>query len=98
MTNQAVSCDICGQPTKIIGTRLCDPCWECKTQINSLISRNPEAAIKFLKMKITEAEILIEKLKVFRGTKDKDMEVENGDHGGDEKNSTENLSANQNVM
>jgi len=68
MTDQAVpvNCDICGQPTESIGTRLCDPCWGCKEGINNLIIRNPDAAVKFLTIKLKEAELAVISVALFK--------------------------------
>lgn len=39
-----VPCRLCSKPTMMLGTRLCDPCWELETRIES----DPELARKIL--------------------------------------------------
>lgn len=39
-----VPCLLCGQPTTMIFTKLCDPCWE----LSNRIRKNPEVARKVL--------------------------------------------------
>lgn len=31
--NSLVECRLCGVPTRMLGTRLCDNCWEISTRI-----------------------------------------------------------------
>ena len=33
MEKKTAACRICGKPTKMLGTRLCDRCWELETRI-----------------------------------------------------------------
>ena len=33
MENETVACRLCGQPTMMLGTKLCDRCWELETRI-----------------------------------------------------------------
>jgi len=42
---EIIPCRICGTPTPMIGTRLCDRCWELEHRIES----DPELATKILK-------------------------------------------------
>jgi len=39
-----VPCGICGTPTRMLGTKRCDPCWELETRIRHA----PELARKIL--------------------------------------------------
>lgn len=39
-----VSCGICGKPTRMLGTKRCDGCWELETRIH----RDPELARQIL--------------------------------------------------
>jgi len=39
-----VPCRICGKPTPMLGTKLCDRCWELETRIR----HDPEIARKIL--------------------------------------------------
>lgn len=39
-----VSCKLCGHPTHMLGTKLCDPCWELEVRIR----QDPEIARKVL--------------------------------------------------
>ena len=41
---ETVACSICGTPTPMLGTKLCDRCWELKTRIEA----DPELAQKIL--------------------------------------------------
>lgn len=41
---ETVPCKYCGEPTKMLGTKLCDWCWELERGIR----RNPELAMKIL--------------------------------------------------
>lgn len=42
--HETTPCDICGTPTSMLGTKLCDRCWELKTRITS----DPEIARRIL--------------------------------------------------
>jgi hypothetical protein len=41
---ERVPCTICGKPTRMLGTKLCDGCWELRTRIE----RDPDIAHKIL--------------------------------------------------
>ena len=41
---QEVPCRLCEEPTQMLGTKLCDGCWELETRIHI----NPEIAVKIL--------------------------------------------------
>lgn len=42
--NNTIPCRICGQPTLMLGTKLCDRCWELETRIK----HDPEIARRIL--------------------------------------------------
>ena len=42
--DEEIPCRLCGKPTPMRGTKLCDGCWELETRIR----RDPEIAIKIL--------------------------------------------------
>ena len=31
--NESIPCEICGEPTMMLGTKRCDPCWEIESRI-----------------------------------------------------------------
>jgi len=35
LTSKAVECRLCGSPTQMKGTKLCDRCWELETRIKA---------------------------------------------------------------
>jgi rubrerythrin len=42
MTIETVPCTTCGTPTRMLGTKLCDPCWELRRlepQLEEIIAR-----------------------------------------------------------
>jgi len=39
-----IPCQICGEPTRMLGTKRCDRCWELETRVRM----NPELARKIL--------------------------------------------------
>ena len=41
---RTIPCRLCGQPTEMLGTKLCNRCWELETRI----TMNPELARKIL--------------------------------------------------
>lgn len=47
-----VPCRVCGEPTRMLGTKLCDRCWELTTRIRS----DPELARKILDAMTPEVE------------------------------------------
>lgn len=51
-TEETVPCRICGEPTPMTGTRLCNNCWEIETRLESS-SLKPEARAHFLRMLAT---------------------------------------------
>ena len=42
--DEEIPCRLCKKPTPMLGTKLCDGCWELETRIH----RDPEIAIKIL--------------------------------------------------
>ena len=42
--DEEIPCRLCKKPTPMLGTKLCDRCWELETRINI----DPEIAIKIL--------------------------------------------------
>ncbi|MHC4621367.1 MAG: hypothetical protein ACYTEQ_26800 [Planctomycetota bacterium] len=42
---ETTACKYCGKPTPMLGTKLCDGCWELETRIKA----NPELARKIMK-------------------------------------------------
>lgn len=51
---ETVDCAICGDKTTMLGTQLCDGCWELRSAFNRLRSRNPKAAREWLDRKRAE--------------------------------------------
>lgn len=39
MTDETCSCKVCGVPTPMLGTRLCDPCWELSGKLRDGLHR-----------------------------------------------------------
>lgn len=52
---ETVPCKICFQQTHMLGTELCDNCWELETRIARLIKTNQDQAIDWLFEKLREA-------------------------------------------
>lgn len=44
MTDETCPCKLCGKPTRMLGTKLCDPCWELDRRIRA----DPAIAAKVL--------------------------------------------------
>jgi len=42
--DDTIGCKLCNRPTRMLGTKLCDPCWELQRRIEY----NPEMALKIL--------------------------------------------------
>lgn len=40
-----VPCTFCGEDTEMVGTRLCDPCWD----VRAAVMRKPEVALKIVR-------------------------------------------------
>ena len=54
-----VPCDTCGQPTTMLGTRRCDPCWEVEKRLRDYLkSRNGRVRALDLMAKIHASELL----------------------------------------
>lgn len=51
---QTVKCKICGEPTTMHGTQLCDSCWELKTRIERDFTLSLKIINLILKKKIRE--------------------------------------------
>ncbi len=45
MEEKTTPCRLCGMPTEMLSTKLCDPCWE----LESRIQKSPDIARKILK-------------------------------------------------
>lgn len=45
MSETTVECKLCGKPTPMLGTKMCDGCWE----LDRRIRMNPEIAVKIMK-------------------------------------------------
>jgi hypothetical protein len=45
-------CKICGTPTVMIGTRLCDNCWELEKSMSNLIKTDKTKAEKWIKKQL----------------------------------------------
>ena len=43
--DEEIPCRICEKPTRMLGTKLCDRCWELESRIHM----DPEIAVKILK-------------------------------------------------
>jgi len=43
---ETIPCKTCGKPTPMLGTKLCDPCWEVETRLPGYL--NNENAIQFV--------------------------------------------------
>lgn len=44
MNEETTACTLCGKQTRMMGTKLCDRCWEIKSRIKS----DPELALQIL--------------------------------------------------
>lgn len=45
---ETVPCKICGEPTFMLGTKLCDCCWAVSNNFQYLAAQHPEAAKRWL--------------------------------------------------
>jgi len=53
VTRECVPCQVCGIPTTMLGTKLCNGCWEVKSRLMSFL-RCPNA-IQFVQTALIEA-------------------------------------------
>lgn len=54
MKTNTVSCELCGSPTDMTGTKRCNRCWELEKRIQA----DPELAQKILKKLLTSEQII----------------------------------------
>jgi len=52
MKNETISCKTCGKPTEMLGTKLCDGCWEVESRLSSYLTN--QNAIDFVKAALDE--------------------------------------------
>lgn len=52
--NEVISCKICGEDTTMLGTRLCNPCWELDTGFRNLVRRDKGKAHDWLHARVAE--------------------------------------------
>ncbi len=41
--NKTIPCKICGRLTNMLGTKLCDPCWEVTHRVNTYVVLNTQS-------------------------------------------------------
>lgn len=53
--NEIISCMMCGEDTaKLIGVKLCDPCWELNRSFRELVRRHSGKAHDWLQNRVAE--------------------------------------------
>jgi len=51
---ETILCKTCSKPTPMLGTKLCDPCWEVETRLPSYL--NNKNAIRFVSKALNKAQ------------------------------------------
>lgn len=52
---ETTPCKTCGQPTRMLGTKLCDACWETEFRLADYLRRGGEKARAFVAMTLEGA-------------------------------------------